>query len=60
MNVCAVCLWLLLHAANAPVRPTNMLRAYALDEAGTQGGLLPLLSDVPQLGAVPKCRMYHR
>lgn len=32
----------------------------AVDEAGTQGGLLPKLSDVPQLGQVPSCRMYHR
>jgi len=50
----------LLYFAAAPARrPTNVLRAYAV-EAGTQGGLLPKLSEVPQLGVVPSCRMYHR
>jgi hypothetical protein len=47
-------------AGTAAKRTVNILRAYALDEAGTQGGLLPVLSDVPQLGEVPSCRMYHR
>lgn len=47
-------------AGTVTKRTVNMLRAYAVDEAGTQGGLLPVLSDVPQLGAVPSCRMYHR
>jgi hypothetical protein len=47
--------------ADAPLkRTTNRLVAYAVDEAGTQGGLLPVLSEVPQLGAVPGRRMCHR
>ncbi|KAF8062684.1 zinc finger protein BRUTUS-like [Scenedesmus sp. PABB004] len=41
--------------------PTAKLRAYAISEAGTQGGLLPVLSEaVPQLGDVPSPRMHHR
>lgn len=47
-------------AGTTTKRTVNMLRAYALDEAGTQGGLLPVLSNVPQLGSVPSSRMYHR
>lgn len=47
-------------AGTVSKRTVNLLRAYALDEAGTQGGLLPVLSELPQLGQVPSCRMYHR
>jgi hypothetical protein len=42
-------------------RTTNKLRAYAVNEAGTQGGLLPVLTDpLPQLGTIPSGRMFHR
>ncbi|WIA20865.1 hypothetical protein OEZ85_005214 [Tetradesmus obliquus] len=48
----------------APKKPTgrtsNKLRAYAVDESGTQGGMLPVLSELPQLGQQPSSRMYHR
>uniref|UniRef100_A0A383VNZ1 BTB domain-containing protein n=1 Tax=Tetradesmus obliquus TaxID=3088 RepID=A0A383VNZ1_TETOB len=48
----------------APKKPTgrtsNKLRAYAVDESGTQGGMLPILSELPQLGQQPSSRMYHR
>jgi hypothetical protein len=51
-------------AAPAVTKPTgctsNKLRAYAIDEAGTQGGMLPVLSELPQLGQQPSSRMYHR
>eukprot|EP00775_Hariotina_reticulata_P009339 gene9339-9502_t len=41
-------------------RTSNSLRAYAVNEAGTQGGLLPVLTDpLPQLGTIPSSRMFH-
>ncbi|KAF6252347.1 hypothetical protein COO60DRAFT_1644120 [Scenedesmus sp. NREL 46B-D3] len=43
-----------------PGRTSNKLRAYAVDESGTQGGMLPVLSELPQSGQQPSGRMYHR
>jgi hypothetical protein len=42
-------------------RTCNVLQAYAVDAAGTQDGLLPVLTEpVPQFGDVPGPRTYHR
>jgi hypothetical protein len=42
-------------------RPCDILQAYAVDAAGTQGGLLPVLSEpLPQFGPLPSRRTYHR
>lgn len=65
LTACPCCTCHSPHSPDAPAakptgRTSNKLRAYAVDEAGTQGGLLPVLSELPQRGEQPSSRMYHR